>query len=95
MSRQAADCGNDPAAGNLFGKRRAVTRKNVGAVRQILAGLPSRRSISLHRRRTNVRSWSTIARTVFKGRTAFFWNGLCQISNERVHAPHDLHLVSP
>ena len=28
---------------------------------------------------------------VLKGGTAFFWNGLCQISNERVHAPHDLH----
>ena len=28
---------------------------------------------------------------VFKGCTAFFWNSLRQISNERVHAPHDLH----
>ena len=28
---------------------------------------------------------------VFKGRTTFFWKGFCQISNQRVHAPHHLH----
>ena len=32
---------------------------------------------------------------VLKGCTAFFWNSLRQISNERVHAPHDLHAGSP
>ena len=31
---------------------------------------------------------------VFKGCTAFFRNSLCQISDERVHAPHDLHAGS-
>ena len=31
---------------------------------------------------------------VLKGCAAFFWNSLLEISDERVHAPHDLHAGS-
>jgi hypothetical protein len=60
MSRQAADAGNDLVVGDLS-ESGSVMRKNVGVVRQILAGLPSTHPISLHRRRTNVRWWLSSA----------------------------------